>query len=123
VPHVAEDDAMRAVRAGTDMQREFRSLAREHADIDLRVAINTGEVVVSADNTDVVGDPVNVAAHLAAQAAVGEILVTEEAAAAAGLDLRLAAAARTWLADAAAAGWGERDYSAMLERILEGRAP
>ncbi|MDQ3914771.1 MAG: NAD(P)-dependent oxidoreductase [Actinomycetota bacterium] len=43
------------------------------------------------------------------------------AAAAAGRDLRLARAARSWLAEADAAGWGERDYSSVLERII-GRA-
>lgn len=42
------------------------------------------------------------------------------AAAAAGVDLRLAPAARSWLADAAAAGLGDRDYSALLVRILGG---
>ncbi len=36
----------------------------------------------------------------------------------AGLDLRLAAAARTWLVDADAAGAGERDYSSVLEHII-----
>jgi adenylate cyclase len=40
----------------------------------------------SADFT-ALGDPVNVAAHLASQAAIGEVLVTDEAAAAAELDL------------------------------------
>jgi 3-hydroxyisobutyrate dehydrogenase-like beta-hydroxyacid dehydrogenase len=44
-----------------------------------------------------------------------------EAAAAAGVDLRLAAAARTWLAEAEDAGWGDRDYSAVLARILRPR--
>jgi 3-hydroxyisobutyrate dehydrogenase/2-hydroxy-3-oxopropionate reductase len=40
------------------------------------------------------------------------------AAAEAGVDLRLAAAARSWLEDAEERGWGELDYSAALERIL-----
>ena len=44
-----------------------------------------------------------------------------EAAAASGVDVKLAAAARAWLADAEAAGWGERDYSAVLARILGSR--
>jgi 3-hydroxyisobutyrate dehydrogenase-like beta-hydroxyacid dehydrogenase len=35
-----------------------------------------------------------------------------------GLDLRLAAAARSWIAEAAEAGWGERDYSAVLAWIV-----
>jgi 3-hydroxyisobutyrate dehydrogenase-like beta-hydroxyacid dehydrogenase len=41
-----------------------------------------------------------------------------EAAAAAGVDLRLVTAARTWLAEAEEAGWGDRDYAAVLARIL-----
>jgi 3-hydroxyisobutyrate dehydrogenase-like beta-hydroxyacid dehydrogenase len=41
-----------------------------------------------------------------------------EAAAAAGLDLRLIEAARSWLREAEEAGLGEADYSAMLARIL-----
>ena len=40
------------------------------------------------------------------------------AAAEAGVDLRLADAARTWLADAEADGLGEQDYSVVLARIL-----
>jgi 3-hydroxyisobutyrate dehydrogenase len=42
-----------------------------------------------------------------------------EAASAAGVDLRLAAAARSWLQDAEEAGQGGDDYSAVLARILE----
>lgn len=44
--------------------------------------------------------------------------LVEDAAAAAGLKLPLAGAAREWFAEADAAGWGERDYSAMLARII-----
>jgi 3-hydroxyisobutyrate dehydrogenase-like beta-hydroxyacid dehydrogenase len=36
-------------------------------------------------------------------------------------ELRLAEAALSWLADADAASWGERDYSALLAWILDGR--
>src|SRR5881296_1787760 len=49
VPHVAEDDAIRAVRAAVGMQHAFREFAREQSDVvgslGLRVAVNTGEVV------------------------------------------------------------------------------
>jgi 3-hydroxyisobutyrate dehydrogenase-like beta-hydroxyacid dehydrogenase len=45
-----------------------------------------------------------------------------EAAASSGLDLRITEAARTWLADAEAAGLGDEDYSAVLAQIL-GSAP
>jgi 3-hydroxyisobutyrate dehydrogenase/2-hydroxy-3-oxopropionate reductase len=41
-----------------------------------------------------------------------------EAAAEAGIDLRVAPAARAWLAEAEEAGWGSRDYSAILAWIL-----
>jgi len=77
VPHVTEDDASRAVHAGSAMQQAFGVLARTQAGIGLRVAINTGEVVVSADNTDVVGDPVNVAARLQQEAGDGDVVVGE----------------------------------------------
>jgi len=81
VPRVAEDDAIRAVRAGVAMQDAFRDLARKEfaavGAIGLRVGINTGEVVVSADNTDVVGDPVNVAARLQTEAHDGEVVIGE----------------------------------------------
>ena len=41
-----------------------------------------------------------------------------EAAAKAGVDVRLVTAARSWLADAEAAGLGAQDYSAVLAQIL-----
>ena len=41
----------------------------------------------------------------------------------AGRDLRLADAARAWFADAEAAGWGQRDYSSVLEIIARGAPP
>jgi 3-hydroxyisobutyrate dehydrogenase/2-hydroxy-3-oxopropionate reductase len=44
-----------------------------------------------------------------------------QAAAALGADLRVAEAARTWLADAQDAGWGDRDYSAVLAYMLDAR--
>src|SRR5262249_34088865 len=43
----------------------------------LRVAVNTGEVVVRDDHADVVGDPVNVAARLQQEAHVGDVLIGE----------------------------------------------
>jgi Adenylate and Guanylate cyclase catalytic domain/Double zinc ribbon len=52
LPRVAEDDAIRAVRAALAMQQAFRALAREQRGIGLRVAVNTGEVVVDADTDD-----------------------------------------------------------------------
>ena len=70
VPRVAEDDAIRAVRAAVAMQDAFRSLAEQQRDAvgetGLRVAVNTGEVV-AIDETEIIGDPVNVAARLQEQ--------------------------------------------------------
>ena len=79
VPLVAEDDAIRAVRAAVDVQRAFRDFAREHADVvgnvGLRVAINTGEVVVSDEYAAGIGDPLNVAARLQQEARDGDVLI------------------------------------------------
>ncbi len=81
VPRVAEDDAIRAVRAAIAMQLGFRELARAQSDavgdLGLRVGVNTGEVVVSEGNDDVVGDPVNVAARLQQEAHDGDVLIGE----------------------------------------------
>ena len=77
LPRVAEDDAMRAVRAALAMQQAFRALAREQSGIGLRVAVNTGEVVVDAATDDVVGDPINVAARLQDAAQDGDVVIGE----------------------------------------------
>jgi class 3 adenylate cyclase/ketosteroid isomerase-like protein len=81
LPRVAEDDAIRAVRAAVAMQQAFRTLAREQSTavgtIGLRVAVNTGEVVVNAAHDDVVGDPINVAARLQDAAHDGDVVIGE----------------------------------------------
>jgi 3-hydroxyisobutyrate dehydrogenase/2-hydroxy-3-oxopropionate reductase len=46
-----------------------------------------------------------------------------EAADGAGVDLRVAGAAREWVQDADRRGWGERDYSSVIAHILESRQP
>lgn len=78
VPRVAEDDALRAVRAAVAMQDAFRELAERQRDAvgrtGLRVAVNTGEVVVE-DDTEVIGDPVNVAARLQEQGRDGDVVI------------------------------------------------
>jgi len=80
VPRVAEDDAHRAVRAAVAMQRAFRELAETEAgrvgEIGLRVAVNTGEVVASAER-EIIGDPVTVAAQLQQEARVGDVVIAE----------------------------------------------
>ena len=52
-----------------------------------------------------------------------DIRLISEAAAAAGISLRLTAAVDTWLADAERDGLADRDYTAMLQAILGGRRP
>jgi class 3 adenylate cyclase/tetratricopeptide (TPR) repeat protein len=70
VPAVHEDDALRAVRAAFELRREVSGLG-----IELRIGVNTGEVVTSVGETLVTGDAVNVAARLEQAASPGEILV------------------------------------------------
>src|SRR6185436_18947215 len=54
IPQVAEDDALRAVRTAAAMQRGFAELAAGlpalAGEFGLRVGVNTGEVVVAADD-------------------------------------------------------------------------
>ncbi len=80
LPLVAEDDAIRAVRAAVDMQRVFREVAERHSNlvgkVGLRVALNTGEVVAKGE-TELIGDPVNVAARLQDQARDGDVVIGE----------------------------------------------
>jgi len=69
VPTVREDDALRAVRAAVEL--------RDAAQIDVRIGVNTGEVVTGTGETLVTGDAVNVAARLEQAAGIGEVLVGE----------------------------------------------
>jgi len=78
VPRIAEDDAIRAVRAAVAMQRAFRALAERYSALvgktGLRVAVNTGEVVAT-DDSEIIGDPVNVAARLQEQGRDGDVVI------------------------------------------------
>ena len=67
VPTVREDDALRAVRAAVEL--------RDAVEIDIRIGVNTGEVVVGTGDSLVTGDAVNVAARLEQAAESGEILL------------------------------------------------
>ena len=83
VPVVHEDDALRAVRAGREMQRSLTGLneeLRERWGVELacRIGINTGEVVAgdpSTGETFVTGDAVNLAKRLEQAAEPGGILI------------------------------------------------
>jgi class 3 adenylate cyclase/tetratricopeptide (TPR) repeat protein len=83
IPQVHEDDALRAVRAAADMREELAALNKElerdrGVTIQMRIGVNTGEVVAGASASDpalVTGDAVNVAARLEQGAAPGEVLI------------------------------------------------
>jgi class 3 adenylate cyclase/tetratricopeptide (TPR) repeat protein len=87
LPHIHEDDPVRAVRAGLEMQQALTAFnARRRVgdplapELALRIGINTGEVIAStgpADGHDflITGDPVNVAARLQQMAELGTVLV------------------------------------------------
>src|SRR3954470_15699467 len=81
-PVAHEDDEERAVRAGLGMQfamTEVNEDLPEGVEFDLRVGINTGEVLAGAVGQDytVVGDTVNVAARLQSAARPGSVTVGE----------------------------------------------
>src|SRR4051812_23977538 len=76
-PVAHEDDAERAVRAALAMQG---AIAEIDPELQLRVGINTGEVLagsVAEGGYTVIGDTVNVAARLQAAAEIGTITVGE----------------------------------------------
>ena len=86
VPTVHEDDALRAVRAASQMREILDTLNAElerdfGARLQVRIGINTGEVVAgdpSAGETFVTGDTVNVAARFEQTAEPGEVVFGEE---------------------------------------------
>src|SRR2546425_705245 len=83
-PAAQEDHAERALHAALAMQRRLRELFGER--LELRIGINTGEVVVGegrAGSSFMSGDAVNVAARLEQAAEPGEVLVGERTATAA----------------------------------------
>jgi class 3 adenylate cyclase/tetratricopeptide (TPR) repeat protein len=97
VPRAREDDALRAVRAAGEMRTRLETLntqleRRYGHRIELRIGVNSGEVVAggSAD-TVVTGDAVNVAARLEQAAAPGEILLGETTLRLAGAGLTIEA--------------------------------
>jgi class 3 adenylate cyclase/tetratricopeptide (TPR) repeat protein len=70
VPQLHEDDALRAVRAAAELRDGV-------SDVQLRIGVNTGEIVAGGGETLVTGDAVNVAARLEQAAQPGEVLIGE----------------------------------------------
>jgi class 3 adenylate cyclase/tetratricopeptide (TPR) repeat protein len=91
LPRARDDDTERAVRAGLALvaavEHVGARLGLDEGTLQLRVGINTGEVVVGAGNDGgalVTGDTVNVAARLQTAAEPGGVLVGETTALAVG---------------------------------------
>jgi class 3 adenylate cyclase len=85
VPEAHEDDALRAVRAASEMRDRLAQLNQElerrfGTTVSLRIGVNTGEVVTgdsSSRQALVTGEAVNLAARLEQAAGTGEILLGE----------------------------------------------
>jgi class 3 adenylate cyclase/tetratricopeptide (TPR) repeat protein len=80
IPVVHEDDALRAARAAHELREELAVLNAElqrefGTELQVRIGVNTGEVVTSEGGTLATGDAVNVAARLEQAAAPGDILI------------------------------------------------
>jgi class 3 adenylate cyclase len=83
VPTVHEDDALRAVRAATEMRTRLTTFNAEldpdwGIRLEARIGVNTGAVVAgdpATGSTFVTGDAVNVAKRLEQAARPGEILI------------------------------------------------
>ena len=78
LPNAHEDDALRAVRAGMEMQERLQTL-NEASPIPLaaRIGITTGEVLVPGDGNPIIGDAMNTASRLQSGASPGSVLIGE----------------------------------------------
>lgn len=73
MPILHEDDALRAVRAASEMQAAVPELG-----LQTRIGVNSGEVVAGTRERLATGDAVNVATRLEQAAAPGEVLIGAE---------------------------------------------
>ena len=83
VPVLHEDDALRAVRAAAELRDGLgelnEGLQRDYGTtLELRIGVNTGEVVTGTEERLATGDAVNVTARLEQAAEPGEILLGAE---------------------------------------------
>jgi class 3 adenylate cyclase/tetratricopeptide (TPR) repeat protein len=97
IPTVREDDVVRALQATLEMRTRLAELnvdfeRQHHVTLQVRIGVNTGEVVAptgaAPDQGLVAGDAVNVAARLEQVAEPGTILVGERTRLAARRDFR-----------------------------------
>src|SRR4051812_28186909 len=83
IPVLHEDYALRAVRAASEVREGLvalnEGLERDYdTTLELRIGVNTGEVVTGTEERLATGDAVNVAARLEQAAQPGEILLGAE---------------------------------------------
>ena len=83
IPVLHEDDALRAVRAAAELRDGLGGLndglMRDYATtLELRIGVNTGEVVTGTEERLATGDAVNIAARLEQAAQPGEVLLGAE---------------------------------------------
>ena len=83
IPVLHEDDALRAVRAASELRDGLaglnEGLLRDYGTtLELRIGVNTGEVVTGTEERLATGDAVNVTARLEQAAQPGEILLGAE---------------------------------------------
>jgi class 3 adenylate cyclase/predicted ATPase len=83
VPVLHEDDALRGLRAAAKMGQAVTGLNEElerdyGTTLELRIGVNTGEVVTGTKERLATGDAVNIAARLEQAASPGEVLLGEE---------------------------------------------
>jgi class 3 adenylate cyclase len=77
-PKAHEDDADRAVRCGLDMIKAVSSLKTPNANnLEVRIGIATGVVVVGDQSTSEVGETPNLAARLQSLAQPGSIIIAD----------------------------------------------
>jgi ABC-type oligopeptide transport system substrate-binding subunit/class 3 adenylate cyclase len=98
-PVTHEDDPIRGVMAGLDIQSSIRDYSRSLEgyldEMQMRVGINTGEVVIGNVGTDMhveylaIGDAVNIAARLQSAAEPGSVLISSASARMIGDDFAL----------------------------------
>lgn len=78
LPAAHEDDGLRAVRAGLEMQERLKA-PNDAAPIllEARIGITTGEVLVPGGDTPILGDAMNTASRLQSAAPPGSVLIGE----------------------------------------------
>jgi predicted ATPase len=75
IPLLHEDDALRALRAATDLATEFAAAAGDQ--VRVRVGVDSGEVVVES-TADLFGEPLTRGVALAQAADEGAVLLSDE---------------------------------------------